>query len=231
MSNSRIKKIILLLLGTVSIMVVIILAAIWIQREIRWKETRKEMDLFENEILQNIVITENERLPSIMIDALYTAIMTADTEVDNQHLPAFESLTEEFLIRINSQMNLSLNPEDLNSHVVKKSDIEKYGDEHDITMVSYEFVIGEETFVYDFYKSSKMIKVISMGTTRVNRVLIGNENNESISAVYSEWKSRYDAYGSTIISLDVYNKFMRSRNIGIFPKDELITLEKIRSIN
>ena len=223
MFNSKLKRIILPLLVAVSILV-IILSVKLIQREFRWKETRREMDMMEDEILKKIVITENERLPLEMMDALYTAIMTTDAEVDSKYLPEFEALTEEFLKRINSQMKLLLNPEDLHSSVANKSDFEEYGDE--IILVSYEFDIEDQKYSYVF-KKSEVSKAIVMGTIRVNRVIIGNENNEYFYPIYSEWKSKFDAYSGKMLFMEDYNKFMNRQFTSIFPKEGLITFKNI----
>jgi hypothetical protein len=217
-----------LIVGTVLILPLLILSVIWIQREIKWIDTRREMDAMEHEILKKIVITDNEKLPAEILEAFYSDIMTNETEAEDQLNPAFEALTEEFLQRINNQLKTSLKPEDLKEHgFISKSDIEKYGDE--VNLVYYQFVIGEDTYNYRYYSNNRITKTIDRGTPRINRVCIINENNESLNAAYSDWKSKFGGYLSETISMYDYYKFMKVWEKSTLSEREYITIDNIQN--
>ena len=229
MSKSRAKKLVLYCGIALFILLIIILSVYLIQREIRWKETRREMDIMEQEILQKIVITDNEKLPEEMMETLYTSIMDGEAEGIGQNILAYEVLTEEFLKRINRQMGFSLKLEDLEKqNYTSKANFERYGS--DIEIVYYQFSIGEDTYYYTYHMNGKVTKTIDKGVRRLNLVAICNENNEMLNTIYSEWKNKYAAYAVKSISMNNYYEFMRIWDMGYLPKETNITIKNIKNV-
>ncbi len=230
MSKHQEKKFIFFSIFAVFILIVISFSAYVIQREIKWRETRKVMDLNEQEILQKIVISENERLPKKMIEDLMTSIMEDTSETEIENCQAFTVLTQNFIEGINKELNISLDANDLDEkNAFNKTEYEKYGNELEIAY--YQFNLGDATYAYAYYENNRVVKTIRKGIVRENRVSIVNENNQSLYPLYSEWKSKATGYFGKKVSMSDYKKLFQKWKSGNLPKDVKLTIKNILEVH
>ena len=153
--------------------------------------------------------------------------MAEETKENGQNTPAVERLTQEFLIRINKQMGLSLTQENLKYYsYIDKSFFDKYGT--DINIAYYQFIIGEETYHYNYYINGKVRKTIDKGIRQLNFVILSNEDNENIYGFNNDWKNGVVFINK--VSMDYYHEFMMLWNMGVLPEGMYITIENIKNV-